>query len=321
LPRRALFPIGAGLIVSALLLTPAPCRASAVTHVSINGETDDDTQFVTATASASTPGPAAFGTAEAYGDLASGTLRARTEGDAVDAIGGGLHALASSELTDVLFLTPEVGSSTNPVSFTLFMDLDGFLFVGGGGLASPNLQLASARARAMLEISGPAVSNISPASLTVTRRVQASGGTVLDDSTTVDLQQNTSGTVLDGSLDIRLTATAMVTPSSAINVRAFLAAESDAEAAFSSLSDLSQTGRLGVVVPDGYSLTSSSGVFLTVPEPRASTPFALAVVALLAAVRGWRVGIEGRRRASRSSLSGAATMRRRPRFRRSGRGW
>jgi hypothetical protein len=79
----------------------------------------------------------------------------------------------------------------------------------------------------------------------------------------------------------------MVTPNSAFNIRAFLAADSDTEAAFSSIADLYyQTAQLGVIVPDGYSLTSSSGVFLTAPESGASAPLALAAVALLRRVRG-----------------------------------
>jgi len=286
---RTLLPIGTGLgtglVAAALLLLPAPCRAAATTNVSINGATDGDVQFVTSSASASTSGPLAVGTAVASADLASGTLKARTEGETSDPIGS-LDADASSELTDVLFLIPDQGSPTSPVLFTLFMDLNGSLLVDGSGVvASANLQLASARAVGMLEISGLMVSGVSPASLTVTRRVQASSGNVLDDSTTVDLQQNTSGSAVDGVLDLRLTATAMVTPNSGFNVRAFLKAESASEAAFSSDANLFQTAQLGVVVPAGYSLSSSSGVFLTVPEPRASAPFALAAVALMAVVR------------------------------------
>src|SRR4030095_10897497 len=99
-----------------------------------------------------------------------------TTGDAADVVGGELDADASSELNDVLFLTPDLGSPTSSVLFTLFMYLDGILLVGGSGLASANLQLATARATAMLEISGFAVSSVSPASITVTRRVQAYGG-------------------------------------------------------------------------------------------------------------------------------------------------
>jgi hypothetical protein len=137
----------------------------------------------------------------------------------------------------------------------------------------------------MLEISGFAVSSVSPASITVTRRVQASGGSVLDDSTTVDLQQNMTGSVLDDEFDVRLTATAMVTPSSGFSIRAFVAAESAAEVAFSSDSNLFQTAQLGVIVPDGYSMSSSSGSFLTVPEPRASASFAMAGGALLCLIR------------------------------------
>ena len=286
---RTLLPIGSGLgtgLVLALLLAPAPGRASAVTHASINGVTDDDVQAVTSAAAATTAGPAAVGTAAASADLASGTLKARAEGDANDGPGGSLDADASSELTDVLFLVPDPGSPTSPVPFTLFLDLDGILLVGGSGTASPNLQLASARAVATLGISGFAVSGVAPASFTVTRRVQASGGSVLDDSTTVDLQQNTTIVGVEPStFEVRLTASAMVTPNSGFEVRAFLSAESGAEAAFVSDTNLLQTGQLGVVVPDGYSLTSSSGVFLTVPEPRAPAPFALAAVAMLGFVR------------------------------------
>lgn len=282
---RTLLLLGTGLVASALLLAPAPCGASAVSNASINGVSDSDTEFVTSTATASTVGPAAIGSATAYAYLASGTLKARTEGDAADVFGGGLDADASSELSDVLFLTPDLGSPTSPVFFTLFMDFDGMILVGGSGLASVNLQQASARATAMLEISGFAVSGVAPASITVTRRVQASGGNVLDDSTTVDLQQNTTGSVVDNAFDVRLTATAMVTPSSGFSIRAFVAAESAAEAAFSSDSNLFQTAQLGVIVPDGYSMSSSSGSFLTVPEPRASASFAIAWFALLSLVR------------------------------------
>jgi hypothetical protein len=282
---RTLLLLGTGLIASALLLAPAPCGASAVSNASINGVADSGTEFVTSTATASTVGPAAIGSATAYADLASGTLKARTEGDAADVFGGGLDADASSELSDVLFLTPDLGSPTSPVLFTLFMDFDGMILVGGSGFASANLQQATARATAMLEISGLAVSGVAPASITVTRRVQASGGNVLDDSTTVDLQQNTTGNVVDDAFDVRLTATAMVTPSSGFSIRAFVAAESAAEAAFSSDANLLQTAQLGVIVPDGYSMSSSSGTFLTVPEPRASASFAIAWFALLCLVR------------------------------------
>jgi hypothetical protein len=293
LPFRALSPIAAGLIASALLLSPAAGHAVATTNASINGDSDGDVQFVTASASASISGPLAVGTATASADLASGTLRARTDGIADDPFGS-LDADASSELTDVLFLAPNQGSPTTPVLFTLFMDLDGILDVGGSGVASSaNLQLAVARAYAQLGISGLAVSGIAPASLTVTRRVQASAGNVLDDSTSVDLQQNTTGFVDDGLLDVRLTATAMVTPDSGFTIRGFLAAESATEALFSSTADLSQTAQIGVVVPAGYSLTSSSGVFLTVPEPRATAPVALTVVALLAARTGSSRGGRG----------------------------
>jgi len=277
--------LAAALTALALLLAPAPARASAVTNASINGDAADDVQFVTASASVSTLGPLAMGSASASADLASGTQKARTEGEADDPFGS-LDADASSELTDVLFLTPDSGSPTSPVLFTLFMDLDGFLFVDGSGVAtSPNLQLAAARAIAMLEISGLQVSGVSPASFTATRRIQASAGSVLDDSTTIDVEQNTTGGVDDAMVDVRLTATAMVTPNSGFNIRAFVKAESATEAAFSSESNLFQTAQLGVVVPDGYSLSSSSGVFLTVPEPRASAASALTAVALLAAVR------------------------------------
>jgi hypothetical protein len=284
LPLRTLLPLGTGLIAAALLLSPAPCRAAAVTNVSINGATDDDVQLVTATASTVSVGPNGSGIASAYAGLASGTLKAKTQGAAELVIGGFLDASATSELTDVLFLIPDQGSPTTPVPFTLFMDVDGSLGVGGLGLPSLNLQLASARGRAVLEISGLMVSGVSPASFQLTRLVQASGGLVQDDSTTVQLQQNTTGN-FDPLFDVRLTATAMVTPNSGVNIRAFLAAESDTEAAFSSIADLYQTAQLGVVVPDGYSLTSSSGVFLTVPEPRAAAPFALAGLALLRLVR------------------------------------
>ncbi len=275
--------LAAALTASALLLAPAPSRAGAVTNVSVNGVADDDVQFVAASASVATVGPPAVGTATASADLASGTQKARTEGEADEPFGS-LDADASSELTDVLFLTPDSGSPTSPVLFTLFMDLDGILFVDGTGVAtSPNLQLATARAIAMLEISGLAVSDVSPASFTATRRVQASAGSVLDDSTTVDLEQNTTVGVADAVIDVRLTATAIVTPNSGFNIRAFVKAESATEAAFSSESDLFHTAQLGVVVPDGYSLSSSSGVFLTVPEPPAAS--ALAAVALLGVVR------------------------------------
>lgn len=282
---RALLPLETGLIASALLLAPAPCGASAVSNASINGVSDSDTEFVISTATASTVGPAAVGSSTAYANLASGTLKVRTEGDATNAFGGALDADASSELTDVLYLTPELGSPTSPVLFTLFMDLDGILLVGGSGLASPNLQMAAARAIAMLGISGFAVSGVAPASITVTRRVQASAGNVLDDSTTVDVEQNTTGSALDDVVDVRLTATAMVTPNSGFSIRAFVAAEAAAEAAFSADSDLFQTAQLGVIVPDGYSMSSSSGVFLTVPEPGVSASFAVAAFALLCLVR------------------------------------
>jgi hypothetical protein len=284
LPLRTLLPIATGLIASALLLPPATCRASALTSVNINGVSDDDTQSVTSTATVMTLGPGAVGTASADADLATGTLRAKTEGDADDVLGF-LDADASSELGDVLFLTPDPDSPTSPVPFTLFMDLEGILLVDGSGTASPNLQAGSARVVAGLQIEGLAVSGVAPAALTVTRRVQASGGNVLDDSTTVDLQQNTTGIAEDATLDVRLTATAMVTPNSAFSIRAFIVASSDADAAFSSVCDLFQTGQLGVIVPDGYSLSSSTGSFLTVPEPGASASFAPVGVALVAVVR------------------------------------
>jgi hypothetical protein len=285
LPLHTLLPLGTGLIASTLLLASVPCGASAISNASINGAADSDIEFVTSTATASTAGPAAVGSATAYADLASGTLKARTEGAAADAFGGALDADASSELSDVLFLTPDMGSSTSPVLFTLFMDLDAALLVGGSGLAVPNLQQAAARAIASLQISGFAVSGMAPASVTVTRRVQASGGNVLDDSTTVDVQQNMTGSVVGADVDVRLTATAMVTPNSGFDIRAFVAAESGAEAAFSADSNLFQTAQLSVIVPDGYTMSSSSGIYLTVPEPGEVASFAAVGGALLWLVR------------------------------------
>lgn len=77
----------------------------------------------------------------------------------------------------------------------------------------------------------------------------------------------------------------MVVPNSAFTVRAVVVAESAAEAGFQSLSDMLETGRLGVVVPAGYSMVSSSGNFLTAPEPGSSIPAAVAAVGALAWAR------------------------------------
>jgi hypothetical protein len=277
--------LGAALVSSALLLAPVPCRAGAVMDVEINGATDEDVQDVTATATASTSGPSASGSVTASGDLASGTLTAIADGDAFAGIGGNLDAQAFSELTDALTLIPDVGSPTDPVLFTLFMDVDGALLVDGTGVPTAGLVLAIARATATIQLSGFAVTNVQPATVTVTRRVEASGGVVQTDATTADTQQNAAGSVDTDGFDMRLTATAMVTPNSAVSFSAGLAAEAIGDAGFSSTSDLSQTAQLGVVVPAGYTLASSSGVFLTVPEPRASAAFALTAVGVLAVFR------------------------------------
>lgn len=283
---RTLFPVATGLIASALLLAPTPCLAiGADTEVTINGVTDEDVQPVTATATATTSGPAATGSVTAFGDLASGTLKAKSEGDALDGIGGSLDAEAYSELTDVLFLVPDEGSPVTPVPFTLFMDVDGMLIVGGTGVPTAGLVVAIARAVAMVQLGGLAVTNVQPASFTVTRRVEASSGSVVSDVTAPDVEQNTTGSIDMDEFDVRLTATAMVTPNSAVNISATLGAVAVGDAAFSSTSDLYETAQLGVVVPEGYSLTSSSGVFLTVPEPGASAPLALGTLTLLACVQ------------------------------------
>lgn len=285
MPLRALLPLATALPALALLLAPAPGRAlGSVTSATVGGVSDQDIGPVASLSIASGGGTNGTGMASASGDLATGLLKARTEIIGPEAFGS-LDATASSELTEALLLTPEPGSPVTPVPFTLFMDVDGILLVGGSGTASPNLQLATARAVAVLGISGFAVSDVAPASLTVTRRVEASAGNVLSDATDVDSQQNVTGLVEQGAIDVRLTATAMVTPNSGFQVRAFLSALSGVGAAFSSTADLFGTGRLGVVVPDGYTLSSDSGVFLSAPEPSATAPIALAVLALLAARR------------------------------------
>jgi len=284
-PLRALLPLATALPALALLLAPAPSRAlGSVTSAHINGFADNDVEPVASASSATTSGPNAAGTASASGDLASGLLTAETEGTALGATGF-LDATATAELTEVLFLIPDAGSPVTPVPFTLFMDVDGVLLLSGSGTMSPSLQLAVAQAAGVLTISGLLVSNVSSAALTATRRVEASGGNVLGDLTTADLADNVTGDVGNGVVDVRLTATAMVTPNSAFQVRAYLAAVSGTAASFSSTADLSQTGRIGVVVPAGYTLSSNSGVFLSVPEPSAPAPLALAVLALLAARR------------------------------------
>lgn len=143
------------------------------------------------------------------------------------------------------------------------------------------------------------MSNGSPASFSVNRLVEASAGLLQNDTTEASIQQNTAGTVLDDTFDVRLTASAMVTPGSAFTVRAVVIAQADAEPGFSPASDLTETGRLGVVVPDGYALHSTSGLFLTAPEPGSvSGAGALAALAGLARASRRAAGVARRHRAA-----------------------
>lgn len=292
--RRVLASGVAPLLGAALLLSAAPAGATAIASASFNGAADSATDAATATADVVGPGPAATGSATASANAPTGTLSARTSGESASGPGGFLNAQATAEIEEPLFLIPGPGSPSSPVPFTIFMDLDGSLGAGGiGDVASPSLQVASARVISSLAISGLAVSGITSASFTATHLRQVAAGSVSDERTTVQLQQNTTGTVEEtGELDVRLTASATVTPNSAFTVRAVVTAQSAADAGLSSLADLSKTGRLGVVVPAGYSLVSSSGQFLTAPEPSAPSAAALGALAALALLR--------KRRASRS---------------------
>jgi len=276
----------------ALLLDASPAAAVATASASFNGASDVDAADATTQATVLGAGPAATGDAVASADVTTGVLRARTIGASADGPGGFVDADASAGIEEALFLTPVDGAPSTPVPFAVFMDLDGVLEVGGVGLeTSLNLQSASARAAAQLSIGGFAVTNTSPASFAVTRLVQASAGVVQSDFTEVQHQQNTAGPVFDDTFDQRLTASAMVTPGSAFSVLAVVTAEASADPGFSPLSDMMQTGRLGVVVPDGYVLGSTSGLFLTAPEPGSvSGASALAALARLARLRATRRG-------------------------------
>jgi hypothetical protein len=300
--RRVILPGVAPLVGAALLLSAAPAGATAIASVSFNGATDGETEAATATAGVVFPGPTATGTATASADAPTGTLSARTGGESASGPGGFLDAQAAAEISEPLFLIPGPGSPSSPVPFTIFLDLDGVLGAGGiGDVGSLSLQLASARVIASLAISGLTVSGISSASFTATHLRQVAAGNVLDERTTVQLQQNTSGTVEEtGLLDVRLTASATVTPDSAFTVRAVVMAESAADPGLSSLSDLSEPGRLSVVVPAGYSLVSSSGNFLTAPEPSAPSGAALGALAALALLRKRLAPKLGSRRAQRA---------------------
>jgi hypothetical protein len=279
-PRAAL------LVCGALLLPSDPALAGATVSASINGASDDDAQAALATTSAATGGPSAVGTASASADVRSGTLTAKTFGISDALPGGFLDADAIARIEEAVYLVPDQGSPVTPVPFTVFMDLAGILDVGGIGIAgSGNLQTVSSRASGSLSIQGFAVTGPSPAAITVTRLAQLALGTVLDDTTSVQIQQNASGLAEDGALDVRLTASAMVTPNSAFTVAASVSVESGAEANLESTAELVPAARLGVIVPDGYTMVSSSGLFLTVPEPDAPIAAALAALAALAVAR------------------------------------
>lgn len=281
-PRAAL------LVCGALVLPSGPALAGATVSASINGASDDDAQAALATTSAATGGPGATGTASASADVRDGTLTAETFGIS-DAFPGFLDADALARIEEAVYLVPDQGSPVTPVPFTIFMDLAGFLDVGGMGIVgSGNLQTVSARASGSLSIQGFAVTGVSPAAITMRRVIQLALGTVLDDTTEVQVQQNANGLVEDGLFDVRLAASAMVTPNSAFTVGAQVTAESGAEANLESSTQLIPDARLGVIVPDGYTMVSSSGLFLTVPEPEAPMAAALAALAALAA-RGARV--------------------------------
>lgn len=222
--------------------------------------------------------------------------------------GGFLDADASAQIEEVVFLVPQAGAPSTPVPFSVLLDLAGALDVGGLGIpASGNLQLVSARVSASLALSGFAVTGVGPASFAASRVAQVAAGAVQADDTTVQLQQNTAGTVADGLFDVRLTASATVTPNSAFTIRAVVGAESAADAGFDSATRPAGGARLGVVVPEGYALVSSSGLFLTAPEPEAATAGALAALGALGARRSRRATAQAR--AVSSSPSGGGPRR------------
>jgi len=211
-----------------------------------------------------------FATGGASADLASGTLKAAafsspgftltpTQSCAPSPFFATASAAAS--IQDVLHLTIPKALQADNVFLTMTMAIDGKLSTSLP-LGIANLELVSdlsGQVPHATYLRGTGVTNNQTASITDTIEIHAAGSSLSTDAVTVIAQL-----LLD-----RANPSAFGLPGDGPNA-----------ISFGNFADYSDTGQLGLVVPDGVTFTSDSGVFLTssaaesVPEPRTLTLFA-----------------------------------------------
>lgn len=209
--------------------------------------------------------------------LIDGTMRAKVRATPHSAVLSSPLASASAMLDDQLKV---IGPGTGLVPLQLRMDVDALMTIDPsmGPSAMDTLTLSTYMS----------IDNALSSSLEVMRRKSIDDqGVVNEDSiecigAPCNLNQPlTLAGIIDGQVILNL----QVTPGVNIPFSAYLVVFTYSSLGVFGEVDASQTARISYVLPEGYTLSSQSGMFLTaVPEPSA-----VVLAAMGAALMAWRV--------------------------------
>jgi len=211
-------------------------------------------------------------------DLRDGTVRAKMKTTPVTVYQSSPIAIAGASITDDLYV---VGPGTAPVPMTMTLDVDALLPINAALGANGHESLIFRATMSALGVPGKEMRVIRSKSL------DENGAVTQDDIVCQwDCGLLNEPLTLAGVVNGKLMVQGMVVPNTSFTFWATVEMETFIyPVGLMAEIDASHTARVSYTLPDGYTLGSQSGVFLTAPVPEPSTTaLALAGGALLAGV-------------------------------------
>ena len=243
-------------------------QAEVVTTLQFFGQIGPDQEFTETGSrivsdSKSRNDATARATASASADLGTGELKTRAAGEMLIPSEANLAARAVAQAIDTLTIN---GPGTVPIPVTFEMAVAGDLTVPGTATAALN---AFASVQALFTIAGASET------ATLQRRRDYTAGVATSDTITGlgdwTGEQPVAGT--DNHFDLLLSFEAQIVPGTPFDFVAELRSVVGSTGAVGadSISDFGNTGTFVVRLPEDYSITSASGVFLAGPIPEPQT--------------------------------------------------